>query len=532
MKQQRSGLVLLSLSFATLGMTHTVNASELVDVSQDYKDNFQAAKVSQSSSEAAKQYLIQKAAQLNLLSDASNMAVDSVTETPIGSVVRFVQMKNGMAVDGAGIVVTLDQQNQVLTYVNDSIPVEDSKFEALSIFGLTEAQVTQIVYDNLKLTASPTNLEIKKRVFVDNGVSRNAYQVNIAAPVDQLWSWELLIDANNGKVLRSESKAYDAAMTGKVFEPNPTIRSGKAYGQIPGYEIGAATSGAFFDSMMSTVTFDNVSRRQSGKYTLVGPNVTMADFESPKNPNCDSQTPNMSYHQNNPCFTDVSVYYFIDKNLKYLNGPLGFKLHPLKYQGPLQVDAHGLSGQDNSHYDGAADRLAFGDGGVPDGQDHDVVIHELGHAIHNWVTKGNLSQKEGLSEGIGDYWASSYDRPFMKPNHPAYRWTFSYDGHNKFWPGRTNNVTLKYPAAVQGANAEVHVAGQMWASVCMDVWDAIGKAKTDKIHWTAISMLGGQSGQLDAARAFVVATRKLFPNEPQTLATVIAKFKARGFPVQ
>ena len=41
-----------------------------------------------------------------------------------------------------------------------------------------------------------------------------------------------------------------------------------------------------------------------------------------------------------------------------------------------------------------------------------VIIHELGHAIHDWVTGENLSQVNGLSEGTGDYFAQSYSRAY------------------------------------------------------------------------------------------------------------------------
>jgi hypothetical protein len=114
----------------------------------------------------------------------------------------------------------------------------------------------------------------------------------------------------------------------------------------------------------------------------------------------------------------------------------------------------------------------------------------------------------------------------MKPGHVAYHWTFSFDGHNEFWPGRVTNVTQKYPAGAQGS---IHSAGQLWATVCMEIFDAIGKEKADKLFWTALSMLSNRSNQADAAQAYVVATSKLFPAD---LAVVTAKFKARGYPVK
>ena len=32
----------------------------------------------------------------------------------------------------------------------------------------------------------------------------------------------------------------------------------------------------------------------------------------------------------------------------------------------------------------------FGQGGVDDAEDMDVILHELGHGLHDWITNGNL----------------------------------------------------------------------------------------------------------------------------------------------
>ncbi len=536
MKHGSNRLVIVATGLAAFGLMSVTHASELVDVSQQPNyESTQTGQTARSPADAARQYLMSNAAQLKLAADLDGITVDSVTQSPVGNHVRFNQVKNGMLVDGANIVVTLNHSNQVLTYINDSIPTSNSKFESVTPFDLTEDQASQIAYDHLKLSASPSRQEIVKKVVIENGVSRSVYQINLSAPVNKLWSWEIVVDASNARIIRSENKALDAyddkkgtVVTANVFQPNPTIRSGKAYGQVTGYDDNNHGNTPFFDSMLTAVKLDNLTQK-AGKYILSGPNVQITDHESPKNPNCDVSKTDMSYKRDGACFIDVSAYYFTDLSLRYLNETLGFKAAPIKYKGPVKLDPHGLNGDDNSHFDSHSDELAFGEGGIPDAQDHDVVTHELGHAVHSWLTKGQLSQKDGLSEGIGDYWAASYDRQFSKKGDVGYHWTFSFDGHNKFWPGRVTNVTGKYPAAVQG---QIHEAGQMWATVCMEVYDAIGKLKTDKIHWTAISMLNRSSGQLEAAKAFVVAARQLYASEPATIETVVKKFQDRGFPVK
>ena len=131
----------------------------------------------------------------------------------------------------------------------------------------------------------------------------------------------------------------------------------------------------------------------------------------------------------------------------------------------------------------------------------------VGHAIHDYITNGNLSQNDGLSEGVGDYFASSYSRQFMKPDHPAYNWTFSWDGHND-WPGRVVNNGGHYPEALQG---EVHSDGEIWASAMGDVYNAIGKDAADRDILQGLAMTNGSANQNDAANAVLKARREALP---------------------
>jgi hypothetical protein len=145
--------------------------------------------------------------------------------------------------------------------------------------------------------------------------------------------------------------------------------------------------------------------------------------------------------------------------MRWLNIDLGLNVMPYQYSGGPQFDPHGLNGADNSHYISSSGRMAFGEGGVDDSEDADVVIHELGHGIHDWVTGGSLSQVDGLSEGFGDYIAQSYSRSLAQwaPGDPQYQWVFSWDGHNPFWNGRVTNYGAHYPDGLVG---QIHTDGQ------------------------------------------------------------------------
>ncbi|MDH3268909.1 MAG: T9SS type A sorting domain-containing protein, partial [Ignavibacteria bacterium] len=137
-----------------------------------------------------------------------------------------------------------------------------------------------------------------------------------------------------------------------------------------------------------------------------------------------------------------------------------------------------------------------------------------------------ISQVEGLSEGCGDYWATSYVRStaFWTPSDPAYNWVFIWDGHNPFWPGRITNYTAHYP---EGLTGTIHTDGQMWASSLMSIYDLIGRVPTDHNFIEALAMTNGSSNQPDAANAFIAADQLTYGGSH--LAQIIPVFADRGY---
>lgn len=472
--------------------------------------------------EVARQFLKQYAEKLGLNSELTDLQHEATVRTAVGYHVRFQHVQNNMAVYASDVVVTLNRNLQVITYINGYKGFASP--ESLAAPKIRNTEAVRGVYNFLKLNSSPRRQQVLPMILVKNGKPQTIYRVRINAPADRKYSWEVLVDAESNKILYAKDIAMNDKVDAMVFDPNPTVRSGKAYGQTTGYNDNNNGDNEFFNSMLAKVELQDV-QKSGAQYKLSGKYVQITDHESPANPDCSTTTPTMNYSRSKPCFDAVTVYYFIDKSLRYLNEKLGIQAMPFQYQGGVKADPHGLNGDDNSHYDPSSGELAFGEGGVDDAQDHDVVLHELGHGIHDWVTHGHLSQNQGLSEGTGDYWAISYARQFMKPGHVAWNWSFSYDGHNEFWPGRVSNIAANYPA---GAGGAIHTAGQLWATSCLLVWDAIGKEKTDKIFWSGMAMLTSSSNQNDAANAVVKAAGQLYPADKDTVARV---FRSKGYTI-
>jgi hypothetical protein len=262
-----------------------------------------------------------------------------------------------------------------------------------------------------------------------------------------------------------------------------------------------------------------------GLYTLIGPFAEIQDFESPFKGLFSQASSTFNYNRFDDAFEAANTYYHIDASMRYLNLTLGLSIMPFQYAGGVRFDPHGFNGQDNSHY--TAGRVAYGEGGVDDAEDSDVIHHELGHGLHDWVTNGGLSQVNGLSEGIGDFWAQSYNRSIdsWTPSDPQYNWVFRWDGHNPFWSGRVTNWPAHYPDGLTGS---IHTDGQIWSTAMMKVWDAIGKTKTDTSHWEGIGMTGGGTNQSQAANAVFQAAIDLgYPSSD--LLAMHTIFAATGY---
>ena len=276
---------------------------------------------------------------------------------------------------------------------------------------------------------------------------------------------------------------------GYVFDPDPLSTAKASYKDDSGLHDNSDMDSPELMKQHINVTLRDVNLH-NGIYSLRGPWVQIVDTEAPHRGLFQQNTSNFLFSRSESGFEAVNCYYHIDNFLRYINRELGIVVRPSRYEGGVRVDPHGLDGTDNSHYLAATQELAFGEGGVDDAEDADVIIHELGHGIHDWITAGSYSRIEGLSEGFGDYLAASYGRGRgkWKPSDPEYHNIYNWDGHNEYWGGRTTNNIGKYPDALTGNK---HIDGTLWSSCNMKIWDAIGRRKSDTVHLVSICFTFG-----------------------------------------
>ncbi len=476
--------------------------------------------------EIARGYLKKNGFKLGISDVQGTLVHSSTSEMRGGFRVRFKQVYEKYPVYKSSVVVSINRANTVVFVANSYKPGISLNPEIL----ISEQEALQISMNHLAADGELNFLKNELVVFNFNGVSRLVRHVSFMPQGKNSGDWSFLIDAQSGEIIQAKDQAFyyqskqPASGFGQVFNPDPITRSGATYGD-DGFVDNNDGDSDSLTAQRVIVPLQEITLTGS-LYSLNSAYASIVDVEAPFTGLHEQDSSNFFFTRSQNGFEATNVFYHIDRSMRYINDTLGVNVMPYHYEGGVRFDPHGLEGGDNSWYVGSQGYVAFGDGGVADGEDQDVIIHELGHGLHDWLTQGGLSQVDGLSEGSSDYWAQSYKRAkgFFSPSHPMYNWVFSWDGHNPFWAGRTSGYGAKYPSGLVG---QIHTDGQIWATSLMKIYDRVGKFSTDVNFLDGLSMLNENSSQRDAAFAFIQSDRDNFNG--QHLDDIIEVFSETGY---
>ena len=467
-----------------------------------YQPGFRAA-TRGSAESMAREFTDARAAQLGIADSPARLATAYQRDDGAFSVVRFQQALDGVPVYGSDIAVSVRPDGEIIFVSSEARPtIDEIPVQPARIAADVRAQVVQA----FGMPTAHDVLPVKLMVFADSQPSRLAW-VYVLRDSAQSGEWEVVADASSGEILHSRNIEYYADGTATVFDPDPLTTARGTYGN------GGLTDANDADSAGLTAQLISVTLRDitlsGGVYKLEGPWARCDDWDAPLGGVNDCPTPtspDFSVTRADQKFEGPNVYHLIDKQMRYLNETLGVTVVPNTVPGGVRFDPHGWNGADNSSFSSGSDRLTFGEGGVDDAEDSDVILHELGHGLHDWITNGGLSQTQGLSEGVGDYFANSYNRStgHWTPADPQWFWMFQWDGHNQYWGGRVTNWNIghSYPSNL---GSGIHAQGQYWASCNLIAWVAIGRDAMDRAMLRGLAMTSGSSDQKVAAQAVITA---------------------------
>ena len=476
-------------------------------------------------SEIALSYLREKKDVYGLSNISDNVKVAKIIESPSGKYVYYQQYVNDIPVFATNFIVYVNKEDVVTYALNEFRNI--AKYRDVTnkpSVNINDALKTANEY--LNITGDVIDEPKTELVYfesIDKGLEL-AWKINVIS-MEPMGDWQIFINAIDKHIIHVENIARDIDVNAKIFNPNPITTAQTVYGSTSNYKDNNNATNASLDAELKTVVLSNI-KYENGLYKLEGTYCKIEDIEAPYGHNLNPVITTLggvtgfNYNRSQTEFEAIMCYYHVDVAGKRI-AQLGYNISGLN---ALRTDPHGYNGADNSHYVSSGNYLAFGDGGVDDAEDADIIWHEYAHAIQNNFTPAGMSYSNAtgtwsLQEGSSDYWAISYKRSIS-----SYNWGLfsNWDGHNEFWDGRSANLNWVYPTDYVG----YHDGGQIWSSALMKIWGDLGRDITDQLFLESHLIWGYSPSMRDAATAFMKADLNLYNGSH--LCQIVSRFKEHG----
>ncbi len=415
--------------------------------------------------------------------NATDLALLDQRESPMGFHFHFQQTLAGLPILHKKVKVNIgkDQKTVVVFYeVSPSLTTTANSFPVLNA---------------LPSTVPSWNILQSENVFyADGDLAIPCVQFTVESPLKDQREWtfnaqgELLNEELTTAYFHSET---DTNITVSVFNPDPLTTAGVTYG-TPYTDQGDQNT-LLLDAQMEVKTI--LANYSNGYFNLSNYAVTIQDLEGPADSAIQNLTDQFHFSRNQNAFNQVNAFYHITQMKDHLTD-IG---HPNLMNYSILVDANAFFGQDNSRFQSGS--LYFGNGGVDDAEDADVIIHEYGHAMSNNAAPGTNSgtERRCLDEANGDYFAASYSK-FINPF--GYERVFSWDGHNEFWPGRFASNTQNKNYNNISFNSSIYQHTDLWSAMVMDINTQLGRDTADFL--LACSIYGYASNMTFEDAAFLI----------------------------
>lgn len=304
--------------------------------------------------------------------------------------------------------------------------------------------------------------------------------------------WEVLVDATSGEVIKRYNRLVLAK--GQVFTPNPAQQGGTAVSEtdpVPApavVDLQGLDGSGWLRGEHVDVT-QPVGYRPAAAYDLAG---------------------NFLYAPDDPRFAEVMVYYHIDTTQRYIeslgysnaNTPPNGIRDRVTYASPHWFE------QDQSFYSSSDDALHFGDGGIPDAQDADIIVHEYAHALqHDQLACWGGGEMDAVGEGFGDYLAASRFADIGDDPACIAEWdSRSYASGPPYCLRRVDN-DRRYPQDLTG---DPHLDGEIWSRVLWDLRAVLGQRVADTLALESNFYLPCGATLVDAGQALLDADANLY----------------------
>ena len=482
---------------------------------------------------AARDYLANSPETSSLQKSSSNLSLVEIQRGLASTVTRFQQTIHGVPVVGAWVSTIQGPSGDfVLVHDQSQEGVFDTTCDvSKGSIDFETSETTALDHAGAVRTFAPTRGNLAW--LTGEGNDKTATLVwqttvfGVTADGDH-GDFLTFVDAVTGDVISQENRiAHFTDGSGDVFYPNPYQTQGSAAGLTDNNDA----SSIALQNQLVPVTLQGLDE---GTGLIRGEFVDLSTLNGTTLPDVDANEPTRiyNYDRDDPRFEQVVIYHTVDQISRYFHD-LGFDDDTGTQNGirdfPTLANAH-WDNADNSFYSTGDDAIHFGDGGVDDGEDGDIVAHEYGHAIqHNQNAAWGGGEMGAMGEGFGDYLAASFfqgigDAAFQA-SHAAAVGEWDATSYSSDDPPNLRRVdgNKMYPVDLTGG---VHADGEIWSRALWDLNQDIGAAAADQLVLESHFLVPGGSSMVTAAEMILLADQNL--NGGQYESNIRAAFEARG----
>ena len=435
-----------------------------------------------------------------------------------GTIERYRQRVGGLPVLGGEAVVATPAGGAPIVVADDTRRLAAPKPATLSREAAIAHARTATVTRTLRGAA-------RARLGVDPGSGRAAWEV-VLPSARPLADFLVTVDARDGEVLRQRDLLRRATGTARVFDPNPvTTQAG-----YRGLRDNKDRASPALNGLLVPVTLEGLV---GTKGCLTGRHVIAvlgrgAQAKGVCAPGADFAAVTRAHNT----FEAVMAYFHIDRTRAYVDS-LGLT-KPLRPK-PQRVEVNSFT-DDNSFFSPATRKMALGTGGVDDGEDADVIIHEYGHSLQDQAVHffGETIEGTAMGEGFADYLAAVMSAQVTGGTSVFDACMFEWDATSYTRKGcaRRTDKAMTLPQSEQRCFADPHCTGQVWSSALWELRgvlgvDPEGRSVMDRVVLQSHFLVTRKAEFRDGARALLAADRILYGGVHA--ATLEAEMVQRGF---
>jgi hypothetical protein len=458
--------------------------------------------------------------------DAAAFRFESVRRSIVGVHVRGREFRGGVPVEGSSLAVHM---------VGGRVWQVEARPVALpgqpTAVAIPAATATALGLASLGISHPETLPVVERRLVAAGGHLVDAWTVT-AFSLDPAVTGTAVVDAATGRLIELHDDRRFVDKTATVFDPNPIVTSHDTTLAEPGLDLGGVDTdlnSPALSAQLRTLALPELNPAALQKGKLRGPWVTV---QGPLPFGSRSHYP---FNRANPRFEAAMAYAHLDRLQRWIQ-EIGFTGAAGVNNESQNVYALPVLTYDNSFYQPGNDIMVLGAGGVDDGEDAEVIVHEYGHAIHDAQVPGWGANSQGgaMGEGWGDFLAAAYYARTSGGFQDACVAEWDSTSYSSTTPTclRRTDGTKHWPEA--RAN-EVHDDGEMWSAFLWRLRGLIGGSAQDasfnsiKLVLTSHEFLTTTADFGDAVAALDTAANAL--GNPGWIPLIHQAAQERGFPL-